>query len=253
MKISKIILYNEPSVLEIDIKKLKKFIENIFQIKIEIRNNIFENINEKTCENIASSRIFNLKKTFQKHIPSIEEISIELENKDMSNKEEMILYDGIELSNIITELIPNEEENGRLKPALDEVSNESSLPGVDYITQTVAKRIEDVTEDELSPGVVEGKVYVVRMTQLYNKGGAAGLELLKNGNELKAGIVNSSDDTTVLGNSVEYDDGYMTLQVEFFPLNNNLYAYVTGSGGTPAWDFDKLGTPVATQNIAIRR
>ena len=111
MKISKIILYNEPSVLEIDIKKLKKFIENIFQIKIEIRNNIFENINEKTCENIASSRIFNLKKTFQKHIPSIEEISIELENKDMSNKEEMILYDGIELSNIITELIPNEEEN----------------------------------------------------------------------------------------------------------------------------------------------
>ena len=111
MKISKIILYNEPSVLEIDIKKLKKFIENIFQIKIEIRNNIFENINEKTCENIASSRIFNLKKTFQKHIPSIEEISIELENKDMSNKEEMILYDGIELSNIITELIPNEEKN----------------------------------------------------------------------------------------------------------------------------------------------
>jgi len=111
VKISKIILYNEPSVLEIDIKKLKKFIENIFQIKIEIRNNIFENINEKTCENIASSRIFNLKKTFQKHIPSIEEISIELENKDMSNKEEMILYDGIELSNIITELIPNEEKN----------------------------------------------------------------------------------------------------------------------------------------------
>ena len=111
MKISKIILYNEPSVLEIDIKKLKKFIENIFQIKIEIRNNIFENINEKTCENIASSRIFNLKKIFQKHIPTIEEISIELENKDMSNKEEMILYDGIELSNIITELIPNEEKN----------------------------------------------------------------------------------------------------------------------------------------------
>ena len=111
MKISKIILYNEPSVLEIDIKKLKKFIENIFQIKIEIRNNIFENINKKTCENIASSRIFNLKKTFQKHIPTIEEISIELENKDMSNKEEMILYDGIELSNIITELIPNEEKN----------------------------------------------------------------------------------------------------------------------------------------------
>ena len=42
--------------------------KNIFQIKIEIRNNIFENINEKTCGNIASSRVFNLKKTFQDEI-----------------------------------------------------------------------------------------------------------------------------------------------------------------------------------------
>jgi len=145
--------------------------------------------------------------------------------------------------------IPNEEDNGRLQPALTEVSDESSLPGVDYITQTVAKRIEDVTEAELSPGVIEGKVYVVRMTQLYNKGGAAGLELLMNGNELKAGIVNSSDDGTVLDDSILYDDAHITLQVEFFPLNNNLHAYVTEG----SWDFDKLGTPVATQNIAVRR
>jgi len=111
VKISKIILYNEPSVSEINIKNLKKFIANTFQIKIEIKNNIFENINKKTCKNIASSRIFNLKKPFQKHIPSIEEILIELENKDMSNRQEMILYDGIELNKIITELIPIEGKN----------------------------------------------------------------------------------------------------------------------------------------------
>ena len=109
MKISKIILYNEPSVPEIDIKNVEKFIVNTFQIKTEIRNNIFENLNEKMCKNIASSRIFNLKKKFEKHIPSIEEILIESENKDMSNREEMTLYDGIELNKIITELIPSSD------------------------------------------------------------------------------------------------------------------------------------------------
>ena len=73
MKISKIILYNEPSVPEINIKRAKKF---------------------------------NLKKPFQKHTPSIEDILIESENKDMSNKEEMTLYDGIELNKIMREVIP---------------------------------------------------------------------------------------------------------------------------------------------------
>ena len=111
MEISKIILYNEPSVPEIDITNIEKFIVNTFQIKTEIRNNIFKNLNQKTYENIASSRIFNLKKKFKKHIPSIEEILIESENRDMSNREEMILYDGIELNKIIAESIPSEEKN----------------------------------------------------------------------------------------------------------------------------------------------
>ena len=111
MEISKIILYNEPSVPEIDITNIEKFIVNTFQIKTEIRNNIFENLNQKMYENIASSRIFNLKQKFKKHIPSIEEILIESENSDMSNREEMILYDGIELNKIIAESIPSEEKN----------------------------------------------------------------------------------------------------------------------------------------------
>jgi hypothetical protein len=111
VEISKIILYNEPSVPEIDITNIEKFIVNTFQIKTEIRNNIFENLNQKMYENIASSRIFNLKQKFKKHIPSIEEILIESENSDMSNREEMILYDGIELNKIIAESIPSEEKN----------------------------------------------------------------------------------------------------------------------------------------------
>ena len=106
MKISKIILYNEPSVPEINIKRAKKFLLEIFGIDIQIRENIFQNLSEKTYEKIASTRIFNLKKPYEKHTPSIKEISIELENKDMSNKQEMTLYDGVELNKVTKELIP---------------------------------------------------------------------------------------------------------------------------------------------------
>ena len=109
MKISKIILYDEPSVPEINIKRAKKFLLETFEIEIQIRENIFQNLNEKMCERIASTRIFNLKKSFEKHIPSIKDISIELENKDMSNKQEMTLYDGIELNKIVKEKIPISE------------------------------------------------------------------------------------------------------------------------------------------------
>jgi len=111
VKISKIILYDEPSVPEINIKKAKKFLSETFEIEIQIRENIFQNLNEKKYESIASTRIFNLKKSFEKHIPSFKEISIELENKDMSNKQEMVLYDGIELNNLVKEMIPATEDN----------------------------------------------------------------------------------------------------------------------------------------------
>ena len=106
MKISKIILYNEPSVPKINIKRVKEFLSNIFDIEVCIKENIFQNLNEKIYEEIASTRIFDLKKPFEKHIPSIKEISIELENKDMSGRQEMILYDGIELNKIVKDTIP---------------------------------------------------------------------------------------------------------------------------------------------------
>ena len=109
MRISKIILYDEPTVPEINIKKIQEFILETFGIKVQVRNNIFENLDKETCKKIASTRIVNLKKSFENHIPTIDEISTELENKDTSNKEEMALYDGIELNKIISELIPSIE------------------------------------------------------------------------------------------------------------------------------------------------
>ena len=109
LKISKIILYEEPTVPEIKIKKIKKFIIDTFPTEVEIKKNFFQFSNEKIFENIASTRIFDLKKQFKKYNPTIKDILIEKENRDMSEKEDMILYDGFELQKIITEFIPINE------------------------------------------------------------------------------------------------------------------------------------------------
>lgn len=106
MKISKIILYNEPTVPEIQIDKIKQFITDTFQIKVEVKENFFESVEDEIFEKIASTQIFDLKKQFKKHIPTQEEIQIERGNLDLTEKEVMTLYDGFELQNIIAENIP---------------------------------------------------------------------------------------------------------------------------------------------------
>lgn len=106
MKISKIILYNEPTVPEIQIEKIKQFIIDTFQIKVEIKDNFFESLDDKIFENIASTRIFDLKQQFKKYIPTQEEIQIEKGNQDTLEQDIMTLYDGFELQNIIAENIP---------------------------------------------------------------------------------------------------------------------------------------------------
>ena len=115
MKTGKIILYDEPTVPEIQLQRLKKFLTEIFPVEIETRGNIFQGSSNNISKKIAGCRIFDLKKPFKKHSPSIEDVQIELENKDMSEREEMTLYDGFEFHNAITELIPmNENIRGTL-------------------------------------------------------------------------------------------------------------------------------------------
>ena len=109
MKTSKIILYDEPTVPQIQLQKLRKFITDTFPVKIEVRKNFFHNLEASDYEKIASVRIFDLKKPFKIHNPLTEEIQIEIENKDMSNKDETILYDGFEFQKITSEFIPMEE------------------------------------------------------------------------------------------------------------------------------------------------
>jgi len=110
LKISKIFLYDEPAVPEINISRLTDFLKNTFNVPIESRKNIFQFSNDETAKDIASCRVFNTKKPFEKHDATVEEISFEKANfLDSTKSENIIMYDGFEFQKIITKLIPTDE------------------------------------------------------------------------------------------------------------------------------------------------
>lgn len=109
-KISKIYLYDESSVPEIQIDSQADFLEKQFKVKTEIRKNILQYSDQSTAKKISTCRIFDPKKPFYTHNPTNEEILFEQENVvDTSNTENIIMYDGIELQNVFQELIPSSE------------------------------------------------------------------------------------------------------------------------------------------------
>jgi len=77
LKISKIFLYDEPAVQEIQISNLKNFLIETFSIDAEIKKCIFNNLSEKTIEKISGSRIFDPKTPFKSHLPDGQEIDFE--------------------------------------------------------------------------------------------------------------------------------------------------------------------------------
>ena len=109
MKTSKIIIYDEPTVPESQINNIEKFLKETFHVDVEIRKNFFENTDGKLFQEIATTRIFELKKPFSRHVPTESEIQMEKENIDNSQNEEKILYDGFEFQKIISNYIPVNE------------------------------------------------------------------------------------------------------------------------------------------------
>ena len=77
MKISKIFLYDEPAVQEIQISNLKNFLTETISIDVEIKKCVYNNLSEKTIEKIYGCRIFDTKTPFKSHPPDRQEIYFE--------------------------------------------------------------------------------------------------------------------------------------------------------------------------------
>jgi hypothetical protein len=110
VKISKIYLYDEPSVPEINLDDLAQFLERTFKVKTEKRKNIFSEAHWAVAQELASIRIFDFHKPFEIHMPTEEEIKFEIETfANTSRTQNIILYDGFEFQRIISSLIPKNE------------------------------------------------------------------------------------------------------------------------------------------------
>src|SRR5579872_877551 len=112
MRISRIFLYDEPSVPEIKINSLAKFLEETFEIPVLVRKNFFLHfkLDRNTAYKLASSRVFNPYSPFEAHTQTEEEINFE--EKSFGNDFEssnIVLYDGFEIQNIVQNTIPEEE------------------------------------------------------------------------------------------------------------------------------------------------
>ena len=107
MKISRIILYDEPSVPEIKIDDQVEFLQKTFPVDVKKRENILKFASKDLAPKIAECKIFNLRKEFEEHFPSYEEILFEESNiDDTSNTENIIMYDGYRLQKALSILIP---------------------------------------------------------------------------------------------------------------------------------------------------
>jgi len=128
LKISKIFLYDEPAVQEIQISNLRNFLLKTFRVDVEIKGCIFNNLDVKYVEKISSCRIFDPKVPFKKHLPNKQEIDFEksvckdtklMEKttmvEDAKRIEDVVMYDGFELQNIIYDVITkNDSESNNL-------------------------------------------------------------------------------------------------------------------------------------------
>ena len=128
MKISKIFLHDEPAVQEIQISNLKNFLLKTFHVDVEIKECIFNNLDVEDVEKISSCRIFEPKIPFKKHLPNKQEIDFEksickntklmektIMVEDAKKIEDIVMYDGFELQNIIYDIITkNDSEPNNL-------------------------------------------------------------------------------------------------------------------------------------------
>ena len=128
MKVSKIFLYDEPAVQEIQISNLKNFLLETFHVDVEIKECVFHNLDGKTIEKISGCRIFDHKMPFKKNLPNKQEIDFEksvckdtklMEKtkmvEDAKKIEDVMMYDGFELQNIIYDIITkNDSESNNL-------------------------------------------------------------------------------------------------------------------------------------------
>ena len=122
MKFKKINLYDEPSISEINISNLVKFLKETLPVEVVVKDNFFKEFTSQQIQKVSETRIFEIQNTFRRHNPS--QTDLELEEQFCKNSKvmeqtkkpeeadsisEVVMYDGFEIQKIIRESLQDFE------------------------------------------------------------------------------------------------------------------------------------------------
>lgn len=147
--------------------------------------------------------------------------------------------------------------DGTLNPYPYNAAN-PGIPGVNYVIQTSVRRLNDAVDNskiqaELAPGVLEGKVYYVKLCQLRTNADG-GLEMPGN-----PWHVYNAGGSSYTGDFSQFVDPVLAFRALFYEVKPALWSYINGAAFSVAddndvgLDPDALGNPVITKNMAVIR
>ena len=143
--------------------------------------------------------------------------------------------------------------DGTLNPYPYNATN-PGIPGVNYVIQTSVRRLNDTFHNskiqaELAPGVLEGKVYYARLTQLrYDTSG----EMVPTTTENNITKLQPTHANTATPADYTYD-AVLPFRARFYEVKPPLWSYIENTADTNGWRVEKVGNPVITKNMAVMR
>jgi type II secretory pathway pseudopilin PulG len=143
----------------------------------------------------------------------------------------------------------NPNSDGTLAP----YTGTDGIPGKDYVLQSVVRQFSNsaVIAAELEPGILEGRVFIVKMSQLVFNNGA--LEVTGN-----PGAIQDPQNPGGGVSYTAYPEATIAFQASFYALKSSSYNYInsasfrldsTRADGHP----DDTGKPIFVRNMAVRR
>lgn len=129
------------------------------------------------------------------------------------------------------------------------------IPGEDYVLQSVVRRLGDPEViEELQPGVVEGRLFYVKITQMIF--GANGIEVGTIG-EIIDPTLDASGNRDAVTSFADYPEAVIAYQAEFYSLKSSIYSYVSNGFNLDDENGDghpeATGRSVFTRSMGVRR
>lgn len=133
---------------------------------------------------------------------------------------------------------------------LNPYSGSGNIAGVNYVIQTSVRRLNDAfhtdkIEAELAPGVLQGKVYYVKMSQLRYDADGNMVDTTSPNNITK--LQPPHDNTATPANYTE--DAVLPFRARFYEVKPPIWSFITNTWAIPG----ASETPVFTKNMAVTR